>query len=52
MIDILSVCSESTSDTPTLAITLSTLFAVYVLADSLLAASAIVRKSAEADQLT
>ncbi len=53
-IDIVSTCKSALdqTDPPVLAITLTSLFAVYVLLDSLLAMSAIIRKSAEAEAVT
>ncbi|MBE36443.1 MAG: hypothetical protein CMI16_12950 [Opitutaceae bacterium] len=53
-VDIVATCeaASSSQETPVLAITLASLFAVYVLLDSLLAMSAIVRKSAEAEALS
>ncbi len=53
-IDVVSTCQSAIDqvDPPVLAITLTSLFAVYVLLDSLLAMSAIIRKSAEAEAVT
>lgn len=51
MIDVVAVCDTPLNETPTLAITLSALFGVYVLVDSMLAAVAIVRKTSEAQKL-
>tara|TARA_B100001115_G_C15738238_1_gene360063 strand:+ start:652 stop:840 length:189 start_codon:yes stop_codon:yes gene_type:complete len=53
-IDVVSTCQSAIDqvDPPVLAITLTSLFAVYVLLDSLLAVSAIIRKSAEAEAVT
>lgn len=52
-IEIVAACQTAVEaeQTPVLAITLATLFAVYVTLDSLLAASAIVRKTSEAELL-
>ena len=54
MIDITAACQSASEseETPVLAITLSSLFAVYVFLDSLLAVSAVVRKSAEAEAVS
>jgi hypothetical protein len=52
-IDVVATCTAATaSDTPGLAIFLTTVFAVYIAVDSLLAASVIVRKASEAERLT
>jgi hypothetical protein len=54
-IEISGVCQQSLLDSessPTLAITLATLFAVYLAFDSLLAAVAIFSKSTEAEELS
>tara|TARA_B100000575_G_scaffold181906_2_gene146074 strand:- start:1345 stop:1527 length:183 start_codon:yes stop_codon:yes gene_type:complete len=55
-VDVIRTCqaavSESANETPVLAITLASLFAVYVFLDSVLAFSAIVRKTAEAEAAT
>lgn len=52
-LDVLGTCAAAEgSDTPALAIFLAVLFSVYIALDSLLAASVIVRKAAEAESVT
>jgi len=53
-LDIQATCdlAAAGSDTPGLAVFLTVLFSVYIALDSLLAASVIVRKAAEAEMLT
>lgn len=53
-LDVLGTCTaaSSGSDTPGLAVFLTVLFAVYIALDSLLGASVIVRKAAEAETVT
>lgn len=53
-IDIVTTCSTALNndETSVLAITLASLFALYVAIDSALAMSAIVRKSADAERLS
>jgi len=53
-LDIAATCTAASagSDTPGLAVFLTVVFAVYIALDSLLAASVIVRKAAEAEAVT
>ena len=53
-LDIAATCTAASagSDTPGLAVFLTVLFSVYIALDSLLAASVIVRKAAEAEAIT
>ena len=53
-LDIAATCTAASagSDTPGLAVFLTVLFSVYIALDSLLAASVIVRKAAEAEAVT
>lgn len=50
--EIAATCSAASSDTPSIAIFLTVIFSVYIALDSLLAASVIVRKAAEAEAVT
>ncbi len=53
-IDVLGTCttSDASSETPTLPVLLTIVFAVYIFLDSVLASSVIVRKAAEAEATT
>ena len=53
-LDLAATCTAASagSDTPGLAVFLTVVFAVYIALDSLLAASVIVRKAAEAEAVT
>lgn len=53
-IDVIATCTDAaeSSGTPTLAVFLTILFAVYIALDSVLASSVIVRKAAEAEAVT
>ena len=53
-IDVLGTCTSASSsgETPTLAVFLTVLFAVYIALDSVLASAVIVRKAAEAEATT
>lgn len=53
-LDIVASCATAAqgSDTPGLAVFLTILFASYIAVDSVLAASVIVRKAAEAEAVT
>ena len=49
---LICTAAAASSDTPGLAVFLTVLFATYVALDSLLAASVIIRKSAEAEAVS
>ena len=53
-IDVLGTCTSSadSAETPTLAVFLTIVFAVYIALDSVLASAVIVRKAAEAEATT
>ncbi len=53
-IDLAEACQKAVEqqDLPVLTVTLVSLFAVYVALDSLLAMSAVMRKSAEAEAVS
>ena len=53
-IDVLGTCAtaEAGAETPTLAVFLTVVFAVYIALDSVLASAVIVRKAAEAEATT
>jgi len=53
-IDVLGTCASSaeSGETPTLAVFLTIVFAVYIAFDSVLASAVIVRKAAEAEATT
>ena len=53
-VDVLGTCSSAAEgvESPTLALFLTVVFAVYILLDSVIASSVIVRKAAEAEALS
>lgn len=53
-IDVLGTCASAAEgvETPALALTLTIVFAIYILFDSVLASSVIMRKASEAEAAT